>query len=1687
MATNEDWLSQAAEDFVQQQATRARAGAVGQQDIGLDPETAGQVWQQGQAQGIPPEVALRNVDEIRAEAERKRMDALAQHSPGVAGWIAARPERLAVAKDDLDNASALEAAVTGYVDAAYRAPTGGVLQYVGSALRGIGELRDSYDRTSARLSMDAMEAVFGEESTREWFGADRYDALRADPLAPSRERVPFWLDPAELARRGGDQVSAVAQVIGVPDERRNFLTDVTGGVGQLGGMVAQSIFAPQTLLPSLLGSGADVQAQRAEEAGQEGTAAADVATLAGAPVTALLERFALGKLLERVPPKIRNGLARKLTDLGIAFTIEGTQEATEAIAQNAITAVTTDPDQQLTEGVAREATVAGTAATVVRTLLGVRSPLRPVVESQDDQRTLDQLHAIGAQLKVAARAPAEAEALVEEILARSGRGPQHVYVDAQALAAEWRSRGLDPVDQAQAVFGSAEAFTDAATAGHDLPVSMPRYLVHATRTPTADAIRQATRLAPERLTAAEIDALEIDTVLARELPARTSAETRAETEGLLREQLLAARVTPEEATSRAREVAARIIAAEDEVTLAESDFAGLDLGPEPGRLGITDSQWSGYQAHLEAAHEQARSAVMERLMSAEQRKRERWYTEEQARVRAQVEDELELPMAMRAWQILAGRAEVNGEPVPANLAGLKLDRAALVEAFGKDYVQANLKPLGVYRTQGGQNPDAVAVALGYPSGDALVQALAGVKGAQVRAAVEVERRMRGRVPDALFDGSLPDVAAEALHNDARFQALDAELGILAQLANEPRPDASNLRRMAEAKIDQVQIADLRPGVYLAAERKAAREAQQASSRREFAAALQAKRRQAQNAALYAAARRAQARIDTQVRYARSLSKKAARERLGRAGADLLATVDEILSAYSFRPVSDAQRRREGRLRRWFDRMVEAGVQPQVPEHMMAHLESADRVHYRELTPEQLQAVTETLEQLDHQATTLGELRLAGERLQLDETAAELSQAIRANLKDRGPPPASEVLRRTALEKGKRAWRMAGAILTRPRALAAMVDGEGNVEGVFHRRVIRPLDKAQADYLDAMNEYGTKVSALFEAHLKGRDLTRPIWIPSIGQNMTKADLLAVALNLGNAGNLQRLRDGRQWGDVQLMDMTRHLDKADWDFVQGVWDTLETLWPKIAEQQKRLTGIEPGRVQARAINTPFGTYRGGYYPIVYDRESPEWRQFGRDAADSWFDQVAMMALPPNGHTEARVRKARIPIKLDLGVVPQHLSSILKDLTHRETVISLRKLVQHHDVIGALGETVGVEFQSMLEDKLKQVATDQVIEAARSMDGLRKVSRAIRRHVGVMAMGLNVVTGLKQIIGLTNSMEVLMARHGAKAPRLLLRGYHQLLQGWGGTVDAVTALSGEMRHRMNNADADIRLAMDRYLSGKMRPGVRGTAARTIDGARVHAHVLIRYAQFYLVDLPLWLGAHSGALQRGKSAADAIAAADDAVIVSQGAGGAKDTALIEGNVPGVELFTMFYSYASAFLQRQVSMGRQLGKALEGGPRQLASELPLLSARMTMLLVLPVILDDLISRAAGSAEEPDEPEGWASYYFMRVLAYQFYGLPGFRDIVGAKFGYRATPADAIGNAYLRLAGDMEDALAGEDVEARKVARNTVTAIGYTTGLPLAGPWRHVDYLWRVLAGDEEPETVPEFAAAALIGKREEK
>lgn len=154
-----------------------------------------------------------------------------------------------------------------------------------------------------------------------------------------------------------------------------------------------------------------------------------------------------------------------------------------------------------------------------------------------------------------------------------------------------------------------------------------------------------------------------------------------------------------------------------------------------------------------------------------------------------------------------------------------------------------------------------------------------------------------------------------------------------------------------------------------------------------------------------------------------------------------------------------------------------------------------------------------------------------------------------------------------------------------------------------------------------------------------------------------------------------------------------------------------------------------------------------------------------------------------------------------------------------------------------------------------------------------------------------------------------------------------------------------------------------------------------------------------------------------------------------------------------------------------------------------MLSARFAYLVVMPVILEELIAHAVGQSDGSDDDD-LASYFGLRMLAYQFYGLPILRDLVpkwaGTQKGaYRMSSAQSVMESLGRLVTDAEKAVDGKDLEHAR-SRDIVMAAGYTFGLPLGGAWKHVDYLWRYFEGEEDPESVPEFAAALAVGKREQ-
>src|SRR3546814_19015648 len=74
---------------------------------------------------------------------------------------------------------------------------------------------------------------------------------------------------------------------------------------------------------------------------------------------------------------------------------------------------------------------------------------------------------------------------------------------------------------------------------------------------------------------------------------------------------------------------------------------------------------------LAAATEEARAEVTAKLMKAHDRARMRWYKEESAKVRAEVEAAYEALPVVRAFRVLSGRQTIDGQPVPEALPGIK--------------------------------------------------------------------------------------------------------------------------------------------------------------------------------------------------------------------------------------------------------------------------------------------------------------------------------------------------------------------------------------------------------------------------------------------------------------------------------------------------------------------------------------------------------------------------------------------------------------------------------------------------------------------------------------------------------------------------------------------------------------------------------------------------------------------------------------------------------------------------------------------------------------------------------------------------------------------------------------------------------------------------------------------------------
>ncbi|KPG65838.1 hypothetical protein AN993_21340 [Stenotrophomonas maltophilia] len=1142
-----------------------------------------------------------------------------------------------------------------------------------------------------------------------------------------------------------------------------------------------------------------------------------------------------------------------------------------------------------------------------------------------------------------------------------------------------------------------------------------------------------------------------------------------------------------ELTDEVRGVFDRMLASQEEIEAAQARVGfepiARDLA-EAQALGMTERQFADYQAQVAAAREQAEADLMAQLQEADARARERWWKDELANIRSVVEAEVEATPIVRAYRVLTGRKEAAGEPVPEQLQGLKLDRAVLAATYGDGLLD---KMGRVYARKGGTHPEEAATLLGFSSADELVQGLWTVRQTLAGVSAEADARMQARHGDPMTDGTLPQRALDAVHGSRKIQLLERELGVLADLAKEPRPNRRELKAIAQALLAEKTARQIRPNEYLVAERKAARAAAQAAAAGRYADALQAKRQQALNAVLFAEARAVQQEVESKVGYIRRQMTPQARERLGKAGADYLEAMDTIADTYEFRDVSGRAVARRQSLRQWVEARQADDDLTAVSDALLARVEAESVTNYADLPITEFRELHDAVTNIARLAKLKNKLLSNKDQRDWESAQAELAGAIRGAIAEGKPLPLSDA-DLTAMQKVGATYTGLMDWVLRPETVVEWLDG--GETGPWHDFLWNQAEAAQQQRIELRNRVGGMLEQTMKALTPAQraDLNRLVYVPSLGRSLSKNTIVAVALNMGNAGNRDKLMRGGfigknaevvQFTPQNIAEMLGHLTPADAQMVQGIWDAVNSLWPDIVEQQRRLSGVAPEQVEPMpliftAADGSTVSLRGGYYPAVYDpRAGAGGVKQARAAEEQIMGGTFSRAMTSKGHTKERTEYTA-PMLLDYHrVLSRHLNDVITDVSHRGYVKQALRVLEDQELKNLIQQRLSEgAYHSLYGSVKNSVRGASVSEPGSSM--AEKIGDAVLTNTAVAALGFRLP------LVFANTVVAPIQAAARVDPKYLATGYAAYYRSPGKMTEMIHSLSPFMEERANSLDSSYQVVLGK-LSGKR--GIRAAAMKM--AMEVHRWTVP------LAERAIWLGRYQQAQAQGVSVDEAVRLADKSIRTTQQAGAPKDLSAAERDPR--------YKWVRMFIGPMIIMNNRLQ---ESGLRGLylgrvQSPARALGTWLSAGVLSNAVFELLMMRGPDGGDDDEKGwDDWSSWLARKTLLFPFQTIPLLRDVAGGIDAAiegkpstgRPNPIVDAGVALAKFGQtawkEGRDWIADDDEpDAEKLIKTGVRAAGPLTGIPSNQMLTTGEYLYDVGTGQYTPDN-PAEAAAYLMYRR---
>lgn len=1072
----------------------------------------------------------------------------------------------------------------------------------------------------------------------------------------------------------------------------------------------------------------------------------------------------------------------------------------------------------------------------------------------------------------------------------------------------------------------------------------------------------------------------------------------------------------------------RLLATDAEISEAEQVNSFIPLTGVQELM--SDSEKAAYVKAAQEASDQAVFDLEKRKIAELTREEtERWKAEFET-VRAEIEQSVNNQPVYRLMDEIRSRDN-----------GTYLSRGAVHDLVGAD--GARKLPGGLTRAEGGVHPDFLADEYGFSSGDEMLFALMNAAKNKTDRSAIVKEMAESRMKDR--HGSLNDntaqaaeAASEIVHNDERGKFLAMELKALSQgKAATPASvaKAAAKRLMATKKSSEA----IQSGKYAAAEVKAAKDATRALLKGDIEAAHSAKLKQILNHYLFMESIKAREELDGMVRFFN-------RKRSKTIDPEYAEQIDGLLERYDFRKAVSLKAIEKRKSLAAFVAAQNEDDQPvSIPD---ALLNDARKQHYKDTTLEELRGLKDAVRHLEHLGRLKNRLLTDKAKRELNETVGEMVDSIESNWTGKFRKRTASL---TPLEKTSEWWQRKASVR---RIEFLMRELDGFKPGPMQERLFGMIADADDSLQERRHEAGNAIRDIFKP-FKWREakqlFSKKAYIPEINDSLTRESILAAALNTGNADNRAKLVKGLNWSEEGLDAVLRKMTKRDWDLVQGIWDYIDTFWPETVKLDMDTKGFAAPKVEAEPVETPFGTYRGGYYPLKYSTRDSD--RANRNSTEDIYKRMVMgdIGRPSTnqGRTKERLAPTRgMQVRLDLGVFFEAIDETMHDLSFRKAAVDASKILNHPDLKNALKDTVGEPRVEMLTDWLKDSVAGDVAPIASPSD---KVFAHVRKRTTIMAMGYKLSTALIQPLGYTMTVARFMQDSGAGAGlKYSLRGLREFYGSPKQKTAEVFAKSAFMRQRARTYDREVYDAVKNLKKGPL--------------SYYEDSFFWHIAKMQLaVDMPTWVAAHEWSLdnQPEKGEAAAVKYADSVVRMTQGAGAAKDLAPIQKGGEGTRIFNMFMTFFSTMNNMILDEARMLKR--NPTPAQIAQ----FSVNMFFMTVLPVVLETALYTAAG-VDGPDDDESWGEFLGKKWVMFATGGLPGIRDVVSATVGDFPYEMSPVASTVKKAIGVTDQIAQGDN--DRALWNSGLAAAGLISPAPLPTGQMMImgDYFTDWFAGEKE-------------------